>query len=193
MFKKVLAVLVSATTCWGSLALAVCADPGQDTMSSSDILRPKGDPGDDLIPWPWSLTQPFPWTSVHGMWRTNSRDFDYLYSLKVVNEKSTGERYVRVQQIDVTTCEVVAEGVGYQNRKVLRGVMNGRAGNYRFALRAFRIKDSPAPPVGRIVGDYVMVMSLIALDSTVTKTVHVQIGKISDRLSSSSCSLAMNE
>lgn len=74
-------------------------------------------------PWPWAKLLPFPWDSIDGTW-TESNTL-YTFSFKMV-ENSSGERHIIIKQIDTSSGQVVAKGLGVENSpNVVHAAMTG--------------------------------------------------------------------
>lgn len=145
---------------------------------------------DRPVVWPWGHEQPFPWAEIKGLWKIENSDYDSYFTFKVVRHKQTGNRQLEVRQVDAHTCEVIANGPGYERGRVVRAQMTHLSGAvFRLAITAFRQADLPKdaviPPGDAIMP--VMVVSIADLDSNGALDFHAQIVKVSDSINLRNC------
>lgn len=150
--------------------------------SKSDInqLMDGGD-GDHYVPIPWGAELPFPWTIVSGIWMAKYGNFESFFDFKVIKEKqnSAGIKQVEVHQIDSSTCQVIAKGMGYAQNRVVRAQMISEVGSvYRISLRAFR---ETALPSMEPINSQVVVLSIYPIESRAGY--HMPINKVAVRSS----------
>ena len=139
-------------------------------------------PGDDPVPWPWGSEMPFPWPFVQGFWMAEKGGYRSYFSFRIVKDKNS-LRQLEVEQIDPSTCESVARGVGVESNNIVRAQMTAVNGQiYRLSVRSFSEKSVPSTMVSHrpIYGQYV-VLSLFPFDSV--GGVHLPIQLISSQLS----------
>lgn len=98
----------------------------------------------DVDPWPASVRLPFPWENIQGTWA--ERRAQFAFSFKVI-ENTSGEKHIKIRQLDTTTGEVVAQGLGLENSEkvVVAGMTAGHSKQYRLTIRALRDFTSWGP------------------------------------------------
>lgn len=130
----------------------------------SEVLEPTKD---DFVPWPWGLEMPFPWSFVQGVWNAQKGEFKSYFSFRVVQPAQHGFlRKLEVRQIDPLTCEVLAEGVGFETDRVVRAQMTTVEGlSFRVTLRAFHEKSIPFSLDLKPINNQYMVLSVYPFDA----------------------------
>ncbi len=147
------------------------------------------------VPWPWSRAQPFPWFDIQGLWKVEQDDFISYFTFRVVKERATGERQLRVKQIDGLNCREIANGVGVavgseRSQRILARMKSKAGTDYRVQITAFAEQDSPERPLqGNIPVQSVMVVSISSADGPrpISTPVHMQIMKVSGYQDLSPC------
>ncbi len=79
----------------------------------------KADPGDA---WPWGAEMPFPWKGIQGTWLVYLDGQPTLYAFRTVQSKN-GTNQLDVTQYDAHTCQVLAQGAGFEEERVVRGLI----------------------------------------------------------------------
>ncbi len=102
-------------------------DPTQPPTVPTLPPRPDGGPE---VPFPLDAILPFPWASIEGVWRVELNAVHLIFSFKVEKDLK-GKQYLRVLQIDHTTNQLLAEGVGIgiENDKLVRAAMTSKVDN----------------------------------------------------------------
>ena len=94
--------------------------------------------------WPWNVAQPFPWTTIQGIWKLNSDSSDTYFRMRVTNSNSV-RKLLKIEKIANGNCIApVANGVGYINsdeKNVVRMIMSDRNLRYQLKLAMFDTKD----------------------------------------------------
>ena len=102
----------------------------------------KGNPrGGPEVPFPLSITLPFPWGAIEGLWKVVTDDQVTLFSFSVETDHD-GRQYLHVLQLNATTGVVVAEGVGVsvERDKLVRAAMTSKTDkvNYMLFIGSYR-------------------------------------------------------
>ena len=99
--------------------------------------NPKGGPE---VPFPLSITLPFPWGAIEGIWKVVSDENETLFSFSVQTDVD-GRQYLQVLQISRTGV-VLAEGVGVgvEKDKLVRAAMTSKVDkvNYMLFIGSYR-------------------------------------------------------
>jgi hypothetical protein len=85
-------------------------------------------------PWPWEKELPFPWDNIEGIWGGIHDDAAMIFSFEIIDNDS-GDRQIKVKEINPETMEIIASGLGVENNNVLRAVMVGRKHRFRMSVR----------------------------------------------------------
>ena len=110
--------------------------------ASSTELRGPGDA------WPWGLEVPFPWRGIQGSWNAKIGDSNYYFRFVSVHSNN-GINQLQVTQYSGLNCGVVANGIGYEQNRVVKAVMVGEGGSFNMTVHVFRqadLKDLKVPP-----------------------------------------------
>lgn len=120
--------------------------------------------GGDFTPFPLgsevAMTQSF----LEGIWAPVSIQCGTFFSFELKKSQTYNKVFVAVKQFDPNTCEVLAQGYGYESERVYYVSMVARSGRvYDLTIRAFRQEDLkprteqppalPAPPKNSNGGD----------------------------------------
>lgn len=122
------------------LALVILVGMGVGSAHASVgamCMRESSVKGGDSNPWPWGSEIIFPWSRIQGVWAPLADDCSSYFVFKVGRVSQDGTRFIRVQQYNPTTCEKIAEGAGYENRRVITASMVGGGKVYNLTIRAF--------------------------------------------------------
>jgi hypothetical protein len=136
-------------------------------------------PGDDTHPWPWDFAVKFPWDDVQGVWRAEKDGKTLYFMFKRVQAKR-----IKIKQIDISSCEVIGTGQGFERAKtvIVAQMMEKGGESYNFTLYAFNTEDSPEPPIlSRVGTDQVIVVRINSLTSSEPEFT-AQMVRLSDRL-----------
>lgn len=94
--------------------------------------------------WPWSVAQPFPWTTIQGIWKLNSDSSNTYFRMRVTNSSSI-RKFLKIEKISNGNCRSpIANGVGYissDEKNVVRMIMSDRTLRYQLKLAMFDAKD----------------------------------------------------
>lgn len=107
---------------------------------NSDIQFDEGIVWGGEVPFPFGTEIPFPWRSMQGIWATQSREVDALFSFQVQLD-DRGVKVLSVIHLDRVTRRVIGQGAGFANseQKVVRAVMRATDGtNYLIFVRVFK-------------------------------------------------------
>ena len=142
---------------------------------------------DRFVPWPMSVRRTFPWTMMEGTWLAQNGEFQSYYTFKITRDGQI--RHFEVRQIDVMTCQEVANGHGSATRGQSRITaemfyINVRQ-SYGFFVRSYQyagpMKDIGVNPIeGQVVMLYIQ-------PEDRTDYVHFVISKLSNDSSASFC------
>ncbi len=122
-------LLVFAATSWGA------TKPGQCMPYQKN--QPMRDPGDA---WPWGAELPFPWRGIQGTWETEIDGCVSYFSFKP--KTAGGVKQLKVVQYDPVTCQTVAEGIGFEDNRVVRAILNDKRGKtFRVTIHVFNPAD----------------------------------------------------
>ncbi len=120
-------------------------DPNYPTIPK--IPAPgKGNPkGGPEVPFPLSITLPFPWDAIEGIWKVVTDDHETLFSFSVQTDRD-GKQYLHVLQMNATTGVVVAEGVGVgvEKDKLVRAAMTSKTNKVNYMLFIGSYKNTGA-------------------------------------------------
>lgn len=125
-------------------------------------------------PWPFGSAMPFPWANIQGLWEGTSESSKVLYSFKVVGA-GVANRQLRVLQLDPETLEVMAEGVGFEDQKVVKAFMIADNG-VQYVLTVRKVRERKKRPAGVKV---VLTIATDTLNSDLPSYTYV-LEKISD-------------
>lgn len=133
------------------------------------------------FPWPWNKELKFPWVKLQGTWETSSDDCSALFHFDVAPANpNTGERFIKIMQINPATCAVVAKGVGQESGRVVKALMVGNNKKFELTIRAFSEEDvrtSGGFFVDPKNGKFRVVLSLYPRDSW-TKQISYEMDRI---------------
>jgi hypothetical protein len=106
--------------------------PTIPTIPPPGKANPKGGPE---VPFPLSITLPFPWGAIEGLWKVVSSEETTLFSFSVETDRD-GRQFLRVLQLNATTGVVVAEGVGVsvEKDKLVRAAMTSKTNKVNYML-----------------------------------------------------------
>lgn len=137
--------------------------PGFPTLPPNLPPPGKFDPrGGPEVPFPMSITLPFPWGNIEGMWKVVTNDgTQILFSFSVETDKD-GKQYLRVLQIDANTQAVLAEGVGIaiENDKLVRAAMQSKVSHSSYMLFVGSYKNQGQQALGGIVSKAITVLTV---------------------------------
>lgn len=131
------------------------------------VLSPViADPGDAF---PWGSEIRFPWKGIQGYWSTTIDGREAFVHFKIIKMDEWDSRQLKIQIIDASTCKVVARGVGYEDEKVVKGVMAFGSRSAKVTVHAFREADlkSEVRPSNR----YNPIVTIMRLNSSGTTEV----------------------
>jgi hypothetical protein len=96
------------------------------------LPNPKGEPG---VPFPMSITLPFPWAYIEGLWRVDANGANVIFSFSVQTD-TNGRQYLHVVQINENSGAIVAVGTGIsvENDKLVRAAMTSKIDNSNYML-----------------------------------------------------------
>ncbi len=100
-------------------------------------LKESGIKGGEGIPWPWGNEIIFPWARIQGVWAPIGDGCGAYFIFKVGRVSQDGTRFIRIQQYNPVTCEKIAEGAGYEYKRVITASMVGGGKVYNLTIRAF--------------------------------------------------------
>ncbi|MES3038964.1 MAG: hypothetical protein V4736_13740 [Bdellovibrionota bacterium] len=136
--KWIISILLIAFTA-GAIACPPAKTPpfAPFERSISDIRNLR--PSDRPVPFPWGKESEFPWDQVEGTWVVKDKDFETLYTIRVLKDNATKTRKIFTNQYDVETCKKIAIGQGIVDRKTAWVRMAGqdKVPFYSLGLRAF--------------------------------------------------------
>jgi hypothetical protein len=126
--------------------------PGGPTLPTLPTLPPPGkhNPlGGPEVPFPLSITLPFPWGNIEGMWKVVADNVEILFSFNVQTDLN-GHQYLRVLQIDSASGKIIAEGVGIgvETDKLVRAAMTSKTAKPNYMLFIGSYKNSDQYVVG---------------------------------------------
>ncbi len=95
--------------------------------------------------WPWNVVaQPFPWTTIQGIWKLSSDSSNVYFRIRVTNTNSA-RKFFKIEKIVGGHCiDPLATGVGYINadeKNVVRIIMSDKSLRYQLKLAMFETKD----------------------------------------------------
>lgn len=128
-------------------------------------------------PWPFGTAMPFPWANIQGLWEGTSESSKVLYSFKVVGS-GVANRQLRVLQLDPETLEVMAEGVGFEDQKVVKAFMIADNG-VQYVLTVRKVREKKKRPAGVAGVKVVLTIATDTLNSDLPSYTYV-LEKISD-------------
>lgn len=99
---------------------------------------------DDVRPWPWGSEIPFPWRGIEGTWVAEAGECFRFYAFEILKNEADGERILNVRHFDPNTCHTYSTGIGYQQGKIVKAVMNGDEGAYELKVHVFKEADVKA-------------------------------------------------
>ena len=108
-------------------------------VASADSLCDRAcDPEGPEVPFPMSEQVPFPWISVEGVWSACDGDARSIYGFEI-KASPEGQRSLLIQQVDILTGAILAEGVGQLGiNESVSAVMRGeRTAPYVVVIRAY--------------------------------------------------------
>lgn len=112
-------------------------------FNAASLLAFEGNGGDDWVI-PLDSPLPFPWNSIEGIWKVDSPKFQALYSFEVQFD-CDNRKILTVLQLDPTSREVVAKGIGYMNgstREVRAAMSALSGGSYLLSVGAYNDKST---------------------------------------------------
>ena len=132
-------------------------------QASCDIQTQGGVEG-----WPWSVAQPFPWTTIQGIWKLNSDASNTYFRMRVTNSNAT-RKLLKIEKITGGNCKIpIANGVGFINsdeKNVVRMIMSDKNLRYQLKLAMFDTKDLASAGVGSC-GQQVLAASMQVIGTT---------------------------
>lgn len=117
--------------------------PGNPKLPPLPNLPPPGKhnpAGGPEVPFPLSITLPFPWGNIEGMWKVVADDVEIFFSFSVQTDLD-GHQFLRVLQIDSKTHEILATGVGIgvETDKLVRAAMTSKVqANYMLFIGSYK-------------------------------------------------------
>lgn len=158
--------------------LGVAIFLGLSTQASASSAANKCEPafagGSDVGPWPFGLEQPFPWRSIQGIWAAEIDGCEYHFIFKVSKQEGRSTQ-LRVHQMNVADCSLVAEGVGFEQDRIVRAQLMGKRGPQELKIHVFRPDDVPEGVSQDAFADLnrnVVVMTLAPLGRPTNKSAH---------------------
>ena len=105
---------------------------------------PKGGPE---VPFPLSITLPFPWGAIEGTWRVITDKADLYFSFEIQTD-TNNKQYLRVTQFDEEG--VVAQGIGIsvESDKLVRAAMMSKLTKANYMLFVGSYKNQGAHAMG---------------------------------------------
>lgn len=90
-----------------------------------------------IRPWPRASTMPFPWNNIQGTW--TEKKTEYTLSFQVIRN-SSGERLIKINQLNSKTGESIAWGIGSENsdRVVVAAMTGGPRGQFILTVRSLQ-------------------------------------------------------
>lgn len=90
-----------------------------------------------IHPWPWASTKPFPWNNIQGTWTEKSTE--YTLSFQVI-KNSSGDKLIRINQIDSETGAIIARGLGSENSShvVVAAMTGGPLRHFTLTIRSLQ-------------------------------------------------------
>lgn len=129
------------------------------------------------IPIPFDAQRPFPWSFVEGGWFAKWGEFESYYTFKIVRRRGS-VRQLRVKQIDVSTCEVVAVGQGAdvpnQKRVVAQMTYPATGQVYLMSIRSYDHDRMPGDLGIKPIQGQMVIMSITPLQTNVTYNVPLE-------------------
>lgn len=171
--------------------------PGQPIPSLPSLPPPgKGNPkGGPEVPFPLATTLPFPWGNIEGIWKIVTNEGTQISFSFTVQTDLDGHQYLSVAQIDTSTGQLVAEGVGIsvETDKLVRAAMKAKNGA-AYMLFIGSYKNTNQYVVGGQASKSVTVLTVRPFtDLTGDKDVQVIVQKVSDAPLASARWLRSNE
>ena len=112
--------------------------------------------------WPWNVAQPFPWTTIQGVWKLNSDSSNTFFRIKVTNSTSD-KKILAVEKVTAGNCKSpVAKGIGYINsseKNVVRMIMSDKTLRYQLTLGMFDAKVLANNGIS-VCGDQVLIANM---------------------------------
>lgn len=102
------------------------------------------------IPFPKGTEIEFPWASIQGEWHTETS----IFRIERGAVDEAGRRYLKVEQMDPASKEVLADGVAVlrKNSKIASGILSDSKEKETYVfLRSFNDKNAKGVPNGRSV------------------------------------------
>ena len=141
-------------------------------QASCDIKTQGGVDG-----WPWSAAQPFPWTTIQGIWKLNSDSSSIYFRMRVTNSNAT-RKLLKIEKISAGNCKTpIANGVGYINsdeKNVVRMIMSDKSLRYQLKLAIFDTKDL-ASAGSSSCGQQVLAASMQVIGTTDNNSIPINI------------------
>ncbi len=112
--------------------------------------------------WPWNVAQPFPWTTIDGIWKLNSDSSNTYFRIRVTNSNNS-RKILAVEKIAAGNCaKPVATGVGFMNsseKNVVRMIMSDKSSRYQLTLAMFDTKVLADNGIS-LCGDQVLIANM---------------------------------
>lgn len=157
-------------------------------LNAKEVARKK----DPVDPFPWDTAIDFPWKGTTGLWKAETEKFTTYFRFHVQNQEG-GRKILKIYEVDLEKCTVVAQGRGVQDVKVSSSdssqtvvdtksvkalMVNLESGdNYRVVLKAFKASSvDKSKKRGRNGKVYVMSIYTDAA-SEEDSVVHIQLDK----------------
>ena len=123
-------------------------DPTIPGIPAPGMPNPKGEPG---VPFPMSITLPFPWGNIEGLWKVDANGADVMFSFSVQTD-TNGRQYLHVVQLDDRSGAIVAEGTGVsvENDKLVRAAMTSKIDKSNYMLFIGSYKNTGAYDLGTV-------------------------------------------
>lgn len=135
-------------------------------------------PGDHF---PWGSELPFPWKDIQGTWVTQINGVDAYVTFKAVRTDAC-YRQLKITILDPATCKVLAVGGGYEEDRVVKGILTGDNRASKVTVHVFREADmGPDFKHKSVISDVtVTIMSFTPISSSSSEKVAYELSKVSD-------------
>lgn len=90
--------------------------------------------------WPWGKEVEFPWDSIQGVWVAKSFvGLSTYFSFQVA--KNNGRNILKITQYARFTCDLIAQGVGYEAQRVVKAKLKGPQHKSNIQIHFFKRSD----------------------------------------------------
>jgi hypothetical protein len=131
-------MLIVLISFWSVFSVAQSIDDGTEEYAVEGEATVKG--GDNGVPWPFGLEQPFPWRGIQGLWQAEVDGWQRYFVLKTVGNSGT-DRRLKVLEYDAVTCDLISQGTGFEQNRIVTAGMVGDEGRFLIQIRAFLEQD----------------------------------------------------